>query len=66
MGSGNSNEHAAPRVGETHDEWRTCALSRILQRVLADNSVIAMTGENGIVKVRMPKASTGADLEGPR
>jgi hypothetical protein len=66
MRSGKSNEHAAPRARETHGEWRTCALSRILQRVLADNSVIAMTGENGIVKVRMPKASPGADLAGPR
>jgi hypothetical protein len=57
MGSGKSNEHAAPRGPEIRDEWRTCALSRILQRVLVDNSVIAMTGENGIVKLRMRKAS---------
>jgi len=66
MRSGKSNEHAAPRGRETRDEWRTCAFSRILQRAPADNSVIAMTGENGIVKLRMPKASTGADLGDPR
>jgi hypothetical protein len=51
-----------PRARETRDEWGTCGLSRILQTLARDNFVMAMTGETGIVKVRMPEGPPDADL----
>jgi hypothetical protein len=41
-------------------------MSRILQTLTRVNFVIAMTGETGIVKLRMAGTASGRALGGPR
>jgi len=54
------------REGETPTEWRTCEVFRFLQTLARVNFVIAMTGEYGIVKLRMPERPARRGLDGAR